>query len=231
MSDDEAARVQAGAVQQSEAPAESRSGPCAPDRVPIEPSLVRRRATRRRDPRSPVLNMHAPHTRLALAGRRSQHTFTSSPSVQPSLSSDDGAARLSFSYTDQRSRRYNTRSGESSATVGAHASALGSSASEEWLAESSRKLGHWAASVEQEQEHRREVQTLHADTLSPSLRCAFRLAEPRLLGSVRARSAGRKSSAAHGSSRSAMLTRKSASRNALQVSDASRSYRSRPPGR
>lgn len=231
MSDDAAARGQADAVQQSGAAAEGRSGRCAPDRMPIEPSLARRRPTRRRDPRSPVLNMHAPHTRLALAGRRSQHSLTSSPSVQRSLSSDDGAARLSFSYTDQRSRRYNTRGGESSAAVGAHASALGSITSEEWLVDSSRKLGHWAASVEQEQEHRREVHTARADTFSPRPSCAFRLAEPPLLGLVRARSAGRKSSAAHGSSRSAMLTRRSASRNALQVSDASRFYRSRQPGR
>jgi hypothetical protein len=125
----------------------------------IEPALGRRRTTRRRDPRSPVLNMHAPHSRLA--GRRSQSSLASySTSSLRSMSSDDGAARASYAYSDHRSRRYNTKRAEASPTVGAHAGALGTRAGEEWLMDSANQLQQWAAGVEEEQDHRREVRSL-----------------------------------------------------------------------
>lgn len=139
-------------------------GMTASDRDSIEPSLVRRRTTKRRDPRSPVLNRHAPHTRLA--GRRSPHLLTAPTSSLRSLSSDTDAARSSYGYTDQRSRRYRMKREEAQSTVGAHAGSLGSNSSKEWLIDSSSKLGKWAADVEQEQDYRREVHAPHADSSS-----------------------------------------------------------------
>ena len=122
----------------------------------------RRASRRRRDPFTPVLNMHAPHSRLP--GRRSRSSLlgASGPSqsqtaLSSSLSSDDGAARLPYAYTAHRSSRYNVKGADATPTTGAHASALGSTAGEEWLMDSATQLAAWAAGVEEEQDHRRQV--------------------------------------------------------------------------
>lgn len=126
--------------------------------------LRRRASRRRRDPFTPVLNMHAPHSRLPGRGRRSRGVSlllgasgSSRSALNNSLSSDDGAARLPYSYTAYRSSRYSVKGAEATPTTGAQQSALGSVAGEEWLIDSASQLANWAAGVEEEQDHRRQV--------------------------------------------------------------------------